>query len=137
MSISGLKVVDTFDRSSCGVCGGYEVNQYFGISDSFINYDGKFLSLREVLRSALDFQVNSSDSRDYECDFHEVLLNLDQRKGQQIHRDMSGVQGQSRQVLSLQEKIERNSEAKTPIESNANIEEKEEQQSRSEHSGNH
>lgn len=58
MTTKRIKVIDVFDQSTCGVCGGSEINQYFGVNDHFIEYScGAFLSIREVLSSALDFQV--------------------------------------------------------------------------------
>jgi hypothetical protein len=55
--LNDIKVSDTFDQSTCGVCGDCEINQYFSINDNFIEYNGTFYSLREILTSALDFQV--------------------------------------------------------------------------------
>lgn len=57
MSKNRTKLTDIFDQSTCGVCGGCEINQYFLINDSFVKYDGIFYSLREFLICALDFQV--------------------------------------------------------------------------------
>lgn len=54
-----MRVSDKFDQSTCGVCGDCEINQYFAINENFIEYQGTFYSLREILSSALDFQVNS------------------------------------------------------------------------------
>lgn len=59
MSSKRIKVSDTFEQSTCGVCGDCEINQYFSVNDNFIEYNGTFYSLREILVSALDFQVNS------------------------------------------------------------------------------
>lgn len=58
MSSKQIKVSDTFEQSTCGVCGCCEINQYFTINDNFIEYSGIFLSLREVLKEALDLRVS-------------------------------------------------------------------------------
>lgn len=59
MTSKRIRVSDKFDQSTCGVCGDCEINQYFAINENFIEYQGTFYSLREILSSALDFQVNS------------------------------------------------------------------------------
>lgn len=58
MASKQIKVSDTFEQSTCGVCGCCEINQYFTINDNFIEYSGVFLSLREVLKEALDLRVS-------------------------------------------------------------------------------
>ena len=58
MASKQIKVSDVFEKSACGVCGCEEINQYFSVNENFIEYGGVFLSLREILRDALDVRVN-------------------------------------------------------------------------------
>ena len=58
MSSKQIKISDTFELSNCGVCGCSEINQYFTINDNFIEYSGTFLSLKEILKEALDLRVS-------------------------------------------------------------------------------
>lgn len=53
-------VTDTFSRSTCSVCGGSEINQYFSISGNFIEYCGIFHSFQDILAEALDFHVRNN-----------------------------------------------------------------------------
>lgn len=57
MSSKQIKVSDTFEQSTCGVCGCCEINQYFTINDNFIEYSGTYMSLSTVLNEALDLKV--------------------------------------------------------------------------------
>lgn len=57
MTFNQSKSVNTFYDSTCQVCGSKGINQYFSISDDFIDYNGKFYSLKKVLKDALDVDV--------------------------------------------------------------------------------
>lgn len=63
MTSKRVKVSDKFDQSTCAVCGDCGINQFFSINDNFIEYNETFYSLREILASALDFQVKSCFSK--------------------------------------------------------------------------
>lgn len=48
----------TFKQGTCDLCGISEINQFFNISDNFIDFNGKYLSLRFILKESLDIQVS-------------------------------------------------------------------------------
>lgn len=52
------EISDKFKQGFCGVCSDCEVNQYYSVDLSFIDFNGTFLSLREILIEALDLHVN-------------------------------------------------------------------------------
>ena len=106
-----MRVSDKFDQSTCGVCGDCEINQYFAINENFIEYQGTFYSLREILSSALDFQVNS----DFIEKISKIFMSstLDQPRRWSNNRNMLGLQGQTREILSFQAKSKRNPETET------------------------
>lgn len=47
----------SFKQGTCGVCRNSGTNQYFNINTNFIEYDGIYFSLGEILIEALDFYV--------------------------------------------------------------------------------
>lgn len=57
MNFQRIRVVDSFNKCTCGVCGHEEVNEYFGVNESFIDYQGVYISFREVLSESLDLKV--------------------------------------------------------------------------------
>lgn len=51
------KVSDTFQRSSCFLCGFSGVSQFFNINESFIEYfPASYISFREILNETLELK---------------------------------------------------------------------------------
>ena len=58
MTTKQNQTCDRFYKNTCGVCGNNDINQYFNVDTNFVDYNGIYLSLREVSVDALAFEVN-------------------------------------------------------------------------------
>lgn len=52
------EISEKFKQSFCGICSDCKINQYYSVDTSFIDYNGTYYSLREILIEALDLHVN-------------------------------------------------------------------------------
>lgn len=53
-------LTDTYKEGFCCVCGLSDVNQYYGVNESYIDYCGDFHMLKEVLVEVLNVNVKNN-----------------------------------------------------------------------------
>jgi hypothetical protein len=53
-------LTDTYKEGFCCVCGLSDVNQYYGINESYIDYCGNFHTLKEILVDMLNVNVRKT-----------------------------------------------------------------------------
>lgn len=58
MAANRRRLTDTFKSGFCCVCGLSDVNQYYGINESYIDYCGNFPTFKDVLIEVLNLNVS-------------------------------------------------------------------------------